>query len=80
MITTLRDENGKRMDVDIPERDRLEMQRKLEKLGFKSINGYVLWLDLKYTKEREFFTSYPEYIRYCIKKELKYETKKLSKV
>ena len=71
MITTLRDEQGKRIDVNIPEKDRLAMQRRLEKQGFDSINSYVLWLDSKYSDDREFFTSYPEFIRYCIKRDLK---------
>lgn len=70
MITTLRID-GHRYHVDIPDGDRFKMQRRLEKQGFESINGYVKWLLLKYADDFDFFINFPEFVRYCIKKELK---------
>lgn len=64
--------NGKRKHFNLSESDRFELDRKYKELNFRSINGYVTWLtEYKYFNEREFFTNYAEFARWCVKKELK---------
>ena len=70
MKTTLRI-GGKRYHIDIPEKERFAMQRMKERLNFKSINGLVTWLLIKYEDDREFVQDFPEYVRYCIRREMK---------
>ena len=64
--------NNKRRYVDLNETEKLAVYRRYKDLEFRSINGYVTWLtEYKYAKEREFFTNYAEFARWCVKKDLR---------
>lgn len=70
MNTTIRFE-GKRHNIEIPEKDRLASYRLVKKLNFDSYNGLITWLIYKYEDDRQFLPNFAEYVRYCIKRELK---------
>lgn len=69
MITTIRID-GKKKNIRISDKDRLGGERLREKLGFKSFNGLVAWLMIKYEDDRQFISSLSEYVRYCLKREI----------
>ena len=70
MKTTIRDEHNKRHDVNIPDADRMELQRMKEKGNFKSLNDLIWWITYKYEDDRQFLPEWGEFVKYCIKREL----------
>ena len=71
MNTTLRDENNKRVDVVIPDSDRMELQRMKEKGNYKSLNDLIWFITYKYEDDRQFIPNWGEFVKYCIKREIK---------